>query len=213
VGEGNDYVGKGLSGGRIIVRPANDFRGRSDENMISGNTLLYGAIGGEAYFRGVVGERFAVRNSGAATVVEGTGDHGCEYMTGGTVVVLGVTGRNFAAGMSGGVAYVYDIDGLFAKRCNMAQVELEPVQAASEQEAKGDKSTWHSVKPGGEREADERIVKRLIENHASYTGSTLAKMILDNWATERSKFIKVFPNEYKRALKELYVAAAPAKAA
>jgi glutamate synthase (NADPH) large chain len=207
VGEGNDYVGKGLSGGRIIVRPANDFRGRSDENMISGNTLLYGAIGGEAFFRGVVGERFAVRNSGAATVVEGTGDHGCEYMTGGTVVVLGVTGRNFAAGMSGGVAYVYDTDGLFAKRCNLAQVELEALQPASEQEAKADKASWHSVKPGGEREADERIVKRLIEQHASYTGSQLAKLILDNWAQERKKFIKVFPNEYKRALKELFVAA------
>jgi glutamate synthase (NADPH/NADH) large chain len=207
VGEGNDYVGKGLSGGRIIVRPTNDFRGRSDENMISGNTLLYGATGGEAYFRGVVGERFAVRNSGAATVVEGTGDHGCEYMTGGTVVVLGVTGRNFAAGMSGGIAYVYDTDGLFAKRCNMAQVELEPLPLATEQEAKGDVATWHSLKPGAEREADERMLKRLIEQHASYTGSGLAKMILDNWTQERKKFIKVFPSEYRRALKELHAAA------
>jgi glutamate synthase (NADPH/NADH) large chain len=204
VGEGNDYVGKGLSGGCIIVRPANDFRGKSDENMIAGNTLLYGAIAGQAYLRGVVGERFAVRNSGAATVVEGIGDHGCEYMTGGTVVVLGKTGRNFAAGMSGGVAYVYDVDGLFAKRCNMAQVDLEPLLSVADQEAQGDQSSWHTIIAGGQREADETILKRLIEQHASYTGSGLAKFILENWAEEQKKFIKVFPHEYKRALKELW---------
>lgn len=134
VGEGNDYVGKGLSGGRVIVRPSKDFRGVAAENMIVGNTVLYGAIAGEAFFSGVAGERFAVRNSGAAAVIEGTGDHGCEYMTGGTVVVLGETGRNFAAGMSGGIAYVYDPRGEFARKCNMEMVKLEPVLAAAEQE-------------------------------------------------------------------------------
>ena len=209
VGEGNDYVGKGLSGGRIIVRPTNDFRGTSEENMISGNTLLYGAIGGEAFFRGVVGERFAVRNSGAATVVEGTGDHGCEYMTGGTVVVLGMTGRNFAAGMSGGMAYVYDVDGLFAKRCNMAQVELEHVVPAAEQT---DTSTYHSAQRGGTPQADEALLKDLIERHARFTGSQRAKAILDNWGEERKKFVKVFPTEYRRALKELNAAGKPSAA-
>src|SRR5690606_36045242 len=124
LGEGNDYVGKGLSGGRIIVRPVDDFRGRTADNIIVGNTVLYGATEGEVYFAGVGGERFAVRNSGATAVVEGVGDHGCEYMTGGTVVVLGQTGRNFAAGMSGGVAYVLDEKGDFSTRCNMAQVAL-----------------------------------------------------------------------------------------
>src|SRR5205085_9071208 len=127
VGEGNDYVGKGLSGGRIIVRPNTEFRGWAVDNIIVGNTVLYGAISGEAFFNGVAGERFAVRNSGATAIVEGCGDHGCEYMTGGTVVVLGETGRNFAAGMSGGVAYVYDPKGHFEQTCNMAMVELEPI--------------------------------------------------------------------------------------
>ncbi|MFN7504131.1 MAG: glutamate synthase-related protein, partial [Limnobacter sp.] len=207
VGEGNDYVGKGLSGGRIIVRPTNDFRGLPEENMIVGNTVLYGAIAGEAFLSGVAGERFAVRNSGAAAVIEGTGDHGCEYMTGGTVVVLGETGRNFAAGMSGGLAYVYDVDGLFAKRCNMAQVELEEVVPATEQEAKGNREIWHSPARGAERQPDEVILKNLVERHARYTGSERAKEILENWSTERKKFVKVFPTEYRRALKELYVAA------
>lgn len=205
VGEGNDYVGKGLSGGRIIVRPTNDFRGLSEENMIVGNTVLYGATGGEAYLSGVAGERFAVRNSGAAAVIEATGDHGCEYMTGGTVVVLGETGRNFAAGMSGGLAYVYDIDGLFSKRCNLAQVELEGVDTAAEQEARGDKEIWHTVARGAERQTDEAILKGLIERHAKYTGSERAKEILENWGVERKRFVKVFPTEYRRALKELYV--------
>jgi glutamate synthase (NADPH) large chain len=206
VGEGNDYVGKGLSGGRIIVRPTNDFRGDSHENMIVGNTVLYGATAGEAFLSGVAGERFAVRNSGAVAVIEGTGDHGCEYMTGGTVVVLGETGRNFAAGMSGGVAYVYDVDGLFHKRCNLAQVELDTLQAAVDQEAKGDRETWHSLTPKGERQTDETILRGLIERHARYTGSPHAKAILDNWAMERTKFVKVVPTEYRRALKELYQA-------
>ena len=200
-------MGKGLSGGRIIVRPTNDFRGLSEENMIVGNTVLYGAIAGEAFLSGVAGERFAVRNSGAAAVIEGTGDHGCEYMTGGTVVVLGETGRNFAAGMSGGMAYVYDIDGLFAKRCNMAQVELEEVVPATEQEALGNREIWHSPARGADRQPDEVILKSLVERHARYTGSERAKEILENWSTERKKFVKVFPTEYRRALKELYVAA------
>jgi glutamate synthase (NADPH/NADH) large chain len=206
VGEGNDYVGKGLSGGRIIVRPTNDFRGDSHENMIAGNTVLYGAIAGEAFISGVAGERFAVRNSGALAVIEGTGDHGCEYMTGGTVVVLGETGRNFAAGMSGGIAYVYDEDGLFNKRCNLAQVDLETLQSAVDQEGKADRETWHSLLPKGERQTDETILRGLIERHARYTGSLRAKEILDNWSTARKKFVKVFPHEYRRALKELYLA-------
>src|SRR5690348_10375713 len=135
IGDANDYTGKGLSGGRIVVRPSIDFRGEATRNIIIGNTALYGATTGEAFFSGVAGERFAVRLSGATAVVEGTGDHGCEYMTGGTVVVLGKTGRNFAAGMSGGLAYVYDEDGRFESRCNTAMVSLEPVASAHEQKA------------------------------------------------------------------------------
>jgi glutamate synthase (NADPH/NADH) large chain len=207
VGEGNDYVGKGLSGGRIIVRPNTEFRGRAVDNIIIGNTVLYGAISGEAYFNGVAGERFAVRNSGAITVVEGTGDHGCEYMTGGTVVVLGATGRNFAAGMSGGLAYVYDPDGDFGKKCNMAMVALEPVLSAADQEAKIDRASWHSLQRNGQCQADEVILKGLIERHFKYTGSTRARNLLDDWANARTKFVKVFPTEYKRALGEMYAAA------
>src|SRR5690606_4968824 len=143
IGDTNDYCGKGLSGGRIVVQPSPKFRGEPTENIITGNVVLYGAICGEAYFRGVAGERFAVRNSGAQAVVEGVGDHGCEYMTGGTVVVLGLTGRNFAAGMSGGIAFVLDVDGEFAKRCNAAMVALEPVLTESEQEARVARDLWH----------------------------------------------------------------------
>jgi len=211
VGESNDYVGKGLSGGRVIVRPNTEFRGRAVDNIIIGNTVLYGAIAGEAFFNGVAGERFAVRNSGAVAVVEGTGDHGCEYMTGGTVVVLGGTGRNFAAGMSGGIAYVYDESGDFAKKCNTAMCVLEGVVASTEQEKTG-KEGWHSEHRDAERETDEAILKRLIERHFKYTGSTRARNILDDWANERAKFVKVFPTEYKRALGEMWVAA-QAKAA
>ena len=145
VGEGNDYVGKGLSGGRIIVRSPNDFRGFGPDHIIAGNTVLYGALAGEAFFNGVAGERFAVRNSGAATVVEGTGDHGCEYMTGGTVVVLGATGRNFAAGMSGGVAYVWDPERTLKQRANLSMVELEAVVPHAEQQAQNGIDTWHSA--------------------------------------------------------------------
>jgi len=201
VGEGNDYVGKGLSGGRIIVRPNTEFRGRAVDNIIVGNTVLYGAISGEAFFNGVAGERFAVRNSGATTVVEGCGDHGCEYMTGGTVVVLGETGRNFAAGMSGGVAFVYDPKGDFAGRCNTTMVNLEPVLASRDQT---DPAAWHSQTRNSEREADEVILRRLIERHFKYTGSTRARNLLDDWANSRAKFVKVFPTDYKRALEEMH---------
>jgi glutamate synthase (NADPH/NADH) large chain len=207
VGDGNDYVGKGLSGGRVIVRAPHEFRGDTSQNIIVGNTVLYGAIAGEAFFNGVAGERFAVRNSGAIAVVEGTGDHGCEYMTGGTVVALGLTGRNFAAGMSGGIAYVYDEDGLFAKRCNTSMATLEVVLPSAEQEAKLPRSEWHApvnVKEGGERLTDEVILKNLIERHFKHTGSERAKAILADWEKSRARFVKVFPTEYKRALGELW---------
>ncbi|MBG6222413.1 glutamate synthase (NADPH/NADH) large chain [Janthinobacterium sp. CAN_S1] len=206
VGEGNDYVGKGLSGGRIIVRPNTEFRGWAVDNIIIGNTVLYGAIAGEAFFNGVAGERFAVRNSGATTVVEGLGDHGCEYMTGGTVVVLGSTGRNFAAGMSGGIAYVYNPAGDFASKCNTAMVSLDKVVPAAEQHIERD--AWHTQHRDGVPEADEVILKRLIERHFKHTGSTRARVLLDDWAAARGKFVKVFPNEYKRALIEMAADAA-----
>jgi len=210
VGDANDYTGKGLSGGRIIVRSPNDFRGFGPEHIIVGNTVLYGAIDGEAYFNGVAGERFAVRNSGATAVVEGTGDHGCEYMTKGTVVVLGTTGRNFAAGMSGGIAYVYDPDGDFAKKCNTAMVALEAVLSSQEQQEKIDEAIWHLG------ETDEYLLKTLIEQHFRHTGSFRAKEILHSWATMRTKFVKVFPAEYRRALKQMHeaqLAAEPQKIA
>lgn len=210
IGDANDYTGKGLSGGRVVVRPSIDFRGDATKNIIVGNTVLYGATRGEAFFRGVAGERFAVRLSGATAVVEGTGDHGCEYMTGGTVAVLGKTGRNFAAGMSGGIAYVYDEDGHFAKRCNTSMVTLEKLRTAQEQEAQVDKAIWHRVKgvDGVDREpqTDEAILKKLLEDHHRWTGSQRARDILDHWAEARTKFIKVFPNEYRRALGELNAA-------
>jgi len=196
-GEANDYTGKGLSGGRIVVRPSIDFRGDSTENIIVGNTVLYGATSGEAFFRGVAGERFAVRLSGATAVVEGTGDHGCEYMTGGTVVVLGKTGRNFAAGMSGGVAYVYDEDGEFASRCNTAMVALDEVLPAREQKASVDPAIWHKG------QTDEELLRGLIEQHHRWTGSLRARELLDDWDEARERFVKVFPHEYKRALAEL----------
>jgi glutamate synthase (NADPH/NADH) large chain len=197
IGDTNDYCGKGLSGGRISVQPSPKFRGDPAQNIITGNVVLYGAICGEAYFRGVAGERFAVRNSGAQAVVEGVGDHGCEYMTGGTVAVLGATGRNFAAGMSGGIAYVLDEDGSFESRCNTAMVKLEPVLAEAEQEARLERGLWHMGL------ADETLLKRLLEHHVRYTASARARRILDNWAEYRAKFVKVFPNEYRRALGEL----------
>ncbi|MEY4562605.1 MAG: hypothetical protein RLZZ618_1882, partial [Pseudomonadota bacterium] len=200
IGDANDYTGKGLSGGRVVVRPSIDFRGDAAKNIIVGNTVLYGATSGEAFFRGVGGERFAVRLSGASAVVEGTGDHGCEYMTGGTVAVLGKTGRNFAAGMSGGVAYVFDEDGQFDKRCNTAMVSLEKVLSAKEQEASIDKAVWHLGL------ADEVLLKKLLDDHHRWTGSLRAREILDTWEQSRAKFVKVFPNEYKRALGEINAA-------
>jgi glutamate synthase (NADPH) large chain len=197
IGDANDYTGKGLSGGRIVVRPSIDFRGAATDNIIIGNTALYGATAGEAFFSGVAGERFAVRLSGATAVVEGTGDHGCEYMTGGTVLVLGKTGRNFAAGMSGGIAYVYDEDGHFASRCNTAMVSLERVGTAAEQKAGGG-TRLHKD------QADETLLRRLLEEHNRWTGSRRARELLDHWAVSRTRFVKVFPNEYKRALAEMY---------
>jgi len=197
VGDANDYTGKGLSGGRIIVRCPNDFRGAGTENIIVGNTVMYGAIAGEAFFNGVAGERFAVRLSGATAVVEGTGDHGCEYMTKGTVVVLGATGRNFAAGMSGGIAFVFDEHGDFARRCNTAMVALEPVITTQQQQEKVDEAIWHLG------ETDEHLLRDLVEKHFRYTGSLRARMILDQWGSLRGRFVKVFPNEYKRALRQL----------
>ena len=197
-GEANDYTGKGLSGGRVIVRPSHEFRGESVRNTIVGNTVMFGATRGEAFFAGVAGERFAVRLSGATAVVEGVGDHGCEYMTGGTVVVLGKTGRNFAAGMSGGVAYVYDEDGQFAKRCNTASVKLEKVLPHDEFVASVPRGVWHND------QSDEQQLRALIEAHSRWTGSKRARDLLDNWAAARAKFVKVFPTEYQRALGEIY---------
>ncbi|HEX9721208.1 MAG TPA: glutamate synthase-related protein, partial [Ramlibacter sp.] len=197
IGDANDYTGKGLSGGRIVVRPSIDFRGAATDNIIIGNTALYGATAGDAFFSGVAGERFAVRLSGATAVVEGTGDHGCEYMTGGTVLVLGKTGRNFAAGMSGGIAYVYDEDGQFASRCNTAMVSLERVGLATEQKV-ASKTRLHKD------QADETLLHKLLEEHNRWTGSRRARELLDHWTVARTKFVKVFPNEYKRALAEMY---------
>lgn len=197
-GEGNDYVGKGLSGGRIVIKPHPDFRGDTQQNIIVGNTVMYGATEGEAFLSGVGGERFCVRNSGATAIVEGVGDHGCEYMTGGTVVVLGMTGRNFAAGMSGGIAYVLDEEGTFKHRCNMAQVALEKVLPASRHAPN---------EPLHRGQADEVLLKELITRHVEHTGSAVAKRILADWELYREKFVKVYPHEYKRALTELAAAA------
>jgi glutamate synthase (NADPH/NADH) large chain len=176
-GEANDYVGKGLSGGRLVMLPPRESRFLAEENILLGNVVLYGATSGEAFFNGMAGERFAVRNSGATAVVEGVGDHGCEYMTNGLVVVLGSCGRNFAAGMSGGIAYVYDERGDFStRRCNGSSVDLEPV----------------------DEDADADSLRALIERHAELTGSRRARMILENWAEVLPRFVKVFPHEYKR---------------
>ncbi|MDR6758802.1 glutamate synthase (NADPH/NADH) large chain [Mycoplana sp. BE70] len=209
VGAGNDYVAKGLSGGRVIVRPPENSRTVAHESIIVGNTVLYGAISGECYFNGVAGERFAVRNSGAVAVVEGVGDHGCEYMTGGVVVVIGQTGRNFAAGMSGGVAYVLDEEGDFARSCNMAMVELQPVPEEDDMLEKlhhhgGDIMHKGMVDVSGDMTRhDEERLYQLISNHLHYTDSKRAKDILDHWADYRPKFRKVMPVEYRRALEEM----------
>jgi glutamate synthase (NADPH) large chain len=209
VGEANDYVGKGLSGGKLIVRPDPKSGINPDESMIVGNTVLYGAIAGECYFRGIAGERFAVRNSGAIAVVEGAGDHGCEYMTGGIVVVLGETGRNFAAGMSGGIAYVLDEVGGFESRCNLAMVDLEPVEGEEEVMERLHRSDIEShgmvdVQSDMTRNDAERLFQ-LIQNHVRYTASTRGQHILDNWGEYLPKFVKVMPVEYRRALQEMQV--------
>ena len=208
-GDANDYVGKGLSGGRIIIRPPADSGIVPEESIIVGNTVLYGAIEGECYFRGVAGERFAVRNSGAIAVIEGAGDHCCEYMTGGVVVVLGYTGRNFAAGMSGGVAYVLDEDGTFKSRCNLAMVELEPVPE-EEQIAQQEFGHYADLESHGRVDVmsdlttkDAERLFMLISNHARYTGSKRAAAILANWQHCRPLFRKVMPVEYRRALAEM----------
>jgi glutamate synthase (NADPH/NADH) large chain len=208
-GEGNDYVGKGLSGGRIIVRPPVDAGITPEESIIVGNTVMYGATTGECYFRGIAGERFAVRNSGAMAVVEGAGDHCCEYMTGGIVVVLGRTGRNFAAGMSGGIAYVLDEDGTFKSRCNMAMVELEPVADEEEINAR----VFHAANDldgHGRVEVladmtryDAARLHLLIARHARFAGSRRAAHILEHWDDYLPKFRKVMPIEYRRALAEM----------
>ena len=179
-GDSNDYVGKGLSGGRVIIYPPHESTFVAEENVIIGNVALYGATGGRAFFRGRAAERFCVRNSGARAVVEGVGDHACEYMTGGRAVILGPTGLNFAAGMSGGVAYVWDPEKIFSPRCNKGTVDLESV------------------------EADEDIVelRELIELHKQYTGSSVAARILDGWPDVLEQFVKVMPTDYKRVLVE-----------
>ncbi len=176
-GDANDYFGKGLSGARLIVYPPKEAAYVPEENIIIGNVAFYGATAGQAFIRGKAGERFAVRNSGATAVVEGVGDHGCEYMTGGTVVILGETGRNFAAGMSGGIAYVYDVKGQFPSFCNMEMVDLDPVE-----------------------DEDVASLKQLIHDHYLYTGSTVAKFVLDDLENQLKHFVKVFPKDYKRAL-------------
>ena len=195
-GEGNDYVAKGLCGGKIVIRPPENFKGIDEKNIIIGNTVMYGATSGETYFRGIAGERFCVRNSGASAVVEGVGNHGCEYMTGGTVVVLGQTGQNFAAGMSGGVAYIYDPLNRFGLNCNHSMVTLEKIKRENEQ-ASG---------PRHLDQADEKILKSLVEKHLQYTDSKIAKKIIEHWDKELVNFIKVMPNEYKRALDEMFTA-------
>ncbi len=209
-GEANDYVGKGLSGGRLVIYPPeNSGIAKAEENIIVGNTVLYGAIGGECYFRGVAGERFCVRNSGAMAVTEGVGDHGCEYMTGGVVVCLGRTGRNFAAGMSGGIAYVLDDDDKFEQRCNLSMVELEPIQdeddalealdhQGGDLETKGRVDVSHDM-----TRFDATRLRQLIEKHLHYTNSSVAKRILDNWNDYLPRFVKVMPVDYRRALQEL----------
>ncbi len=208
VGDANDYVGKGLSGGRIIVRQPEGLERDPSQNIIVGNTVLYGAIAGEAYFNGVGGERFAVRNSGAIAVAEGAGDHACEYMTGGVVVVLGRTGRNFAAGMSGGVAYVYDPKGTFHERCNLSMVDLEKISAVPDAEEGTGRPKQRGTSVGDFGMGDmlrhdaERL-KILIERHKLHTGSARATKMLDNWDKTLSNFVKVMPRDYADALKQL----------
>jgi glutamate synthase (NADPH) large chain len=215
-GDANDYVGKGLSGGRIVVRQPKGVSREPTENIIVGNTVLYGAIAGEAYFEGVAGERFAVRNSGAVAVVEGTGDHGCEYMTGGVVVVLGKTGRNFAAGMSGGIAYVYDPDGAFEDLCNPSMVTLEkigPTTGGEDEEMPRRRSVSASdAGMGDPLRFDAERLRILVERHLLHTQSARAHALLDNWDAVLGKFVKIVPMDYRRALTELRAEREAAKA-
>ncbi|MBL8258562.1 MAG: glutamate synthase subunit alpha, partial [Candidatus Competibacteraceae bacterium] len=215
-GQANDYVGKGLSGGRIIVYPAAESRLRAEDNIIVGNTVLYGAIAGECYFRGVAGERFAVRNSGAIAVVEGTGDHGCEYMTGGVVVVLGRTGRNFAAGMSGGVAYVLDEAGDFDRRANKAMVALEPLNDVEETlNVRVLRDDWSGLAraepPEDLLRHDARRLQILIARHYLHTGSEPAHRVLEHWSEFLPKFVKIMPLDYRRALQDMQARARAAR--
>ncbi len=208
-GDANDYVGKGLSGGRVIVRQPGHVAREAGDNIIVGNTVLYGAIAGEAYFNGVAGERFAVRNSGAVAVVEGTGDHGCEYMTGGVVAVLGKTGRNFGAGMSGGIAYVYDADGNFAQLCNGAMIDLLGISPERDEDDDGmGRPQQRSVSAydtgmGDMLRHDAERLRILLERHHLHTGSKRARALLDDWAGSLAKFVKVMPRDYAAALKQL----------
>ena len=208
-GDANDYVGKGLSGGRVIVRQPPQAKREPTANIIIGNTVLYGAIAGEAYFEGVAGERFAVRNSGAVAVVEGTGDHGCEYMTGGVVVVLGDTGRNFAAGMSGGIAYVWDPNARFRDLCNPASVDLEAIADPEPDEA-DDPDRPHQRSPSVEDAGmgdllrfDAARLRIVLERHHLLTGSARARALLEDWDNTLAAFVKVMPRDYRRALLEL----------
>jgi len=215
VGDANDYVGKGLSGGRVVVRQPRGSRRDPTKNIVVGNTVLYGAIAGEAYFEGVAGERFAVRNSGTIAVVEGTGDHGCEYMTGGVIAVLGPTGRNFAAGMSGGVAYVYDPDGQFERLCNTAMVKLEKIAPAGSGEGDAPRQKSPSVEDSGMGDMlgfDAERLRILVERHFLYTQSARARLLLENWDAALAKFVKVMPIDYARALSDLKNERAGAKA-
>ena len=214
-GDANDYVGKGLSGGRLVIRPPKESRIQPHENIVVGNTVLYGAIAGECFFRGVAGERFAVRNSGATAVVEGVGDHGCEYMTGGVVVVLGYTGRNFAAGMSGGVAYVLDVEGDFERRTNLAMVELEPIadeaMALEELDYQGADLETHGLVDimHDMTRHDAARLRALIERHVHYTDSSRAREILTKWDEYLPKFVKVMPVDYRRALEQMQAQSRP----
>jgi len=206
-GDTNDYVGKGMSGGRVVVRQPSAAKREPTENIIIGNTVLYGAIAGEAYFEGVAGERFAVRNSGVVTVVEGTGDHCCEYMTGGVVVVLGKTGRNFAAGMSGGVAYVYDPEGVFEQYCNAAMVDLEKIEQSLEPADAPGRPFQRSISVddsgmGDYLAFDSVRLRILVERHQLHTGSARARSLLENWDEELKHFVKVMPKDFRRALLE-----------
>jgi glutamate synthase (NADPH/NADH) large chain len=205
-GDANDYVGKGLSGGKVVVRVPPQANREPTENIIVGNTVLYGAIAGEAYFEGVAGERFAVRNSGAVAVVEGVGDHGCEYMTGGVVAVLGETGRNFAAGMSGGIAYVYDPHDRFAGLCNPAMVELSAVAATRGDPADPPVAASRSVRDSGMGDPlnhDAERLRILVERHRASTGSARAAALLADWPAALATFVKVTPRDYRRALEDL----------